>query len=134
VALQIYKSGQGRYVRVGTAIGAAAVDLIIGYSAWLTLHRQISDDWAGKVFLEYTLPAVLFTAIAVTVAWFLNKPNVVDFFIATESEMKKVSWSSRAELVGSTAVVIVTVLMLALLIYIVDIVFVYMMKNGLGLW
>jgi preprotein translocase subunit SecE len=134
VALQIYKSGQGRYVRVGTAIGVVLVDIIVGYSTWLILHREVADDWAGKIYLEYTLPAVLFAAVAIGVAWFLNKPTVVDFFIATESEMKKVSWSSRAELFGSTTVVIMTVFLLALIIYLVDMVFVWVMKSGLGLW
>jgi preprotein translocase subunit SecE len=134
VALQIYKSGQGRYVRVGTAIGVALVDIVLGYSAWVILDRQVSPDWVGKMYLAYSLPAVLFAAVAVLTAWFLNKPAVVDFFIATESEMKKVSWSSRAELFGSTTVVIMTVFLLALLIYIVDMVFVWLMKSGLGLW
>ena len=32
-----------------------------------------------------------------------------DFFIATEGEMKKVNWSTRAEVIRSTKVVIVTV-------------------------
>jgi preprotein translocase SecE subunit len=59
---------------------------------------------------------------------------VVDFLVATETEMKKVSWSSRAELVGSTAVVIVTVFVLALFIYFADYILIYVFKNGLGLW
>jgi preprotein translocase subunit SecE len=134
VALQIYKSGQGRYARVGTAIGVALVNIVIGYYSWVILDRQVSPDWSGKIYLAYSLPAVLFSAIAVLMVWFLNKPTVVDFLIATESEMKKVSWSSRAELFGSTAVVIATVFMLAILIYLVDIVFVWVMKSGLGLW
>ena len=121
-------------MRVGTAIGVVLVDIVVGYSSWLILHREVADDWTGKIYLEYALPAVLFAAIAVGVAWFLNKAAVVDFFIATESEMKKVSWSSRAELFGSTTVVIMTVFLLALIIYLVDMVFVWVMKNPLGLW
>jgi preprotein translocase subunit SecE len=134
VALQIYKSGQGRYVRVGTAIGVALIDIIIGYYTWVILDRQVAPDWPGKIYLAYSLPAALFAAVAVLMVWVLNKPTVVDFFIATESEMKKVSWSSRSELFGSTAVVIATVFMLAIIIYLVDIVFVWVMKSGLGLW
>jgi len=68
------------------------------------------------------------------VFFYVNKPNVVDFLVATETEMKKVSWSSRAELVGSTAVVIMTVFALALFIYMADTIFIYVFKNGLGLW
>jgi preprotein translocase subunit SecE len=70
----------------------------------------------------------------VAVFFYVNKPNVVDFLVATETEMKKVSWSSRAELVGSTAVVIVTVFALALFIYTADTIFIYVFKNGLRLW
>ena len=59
----------------------------------------------------------------------VNGPRFADFLIATESEMKKVSWSSRAELVGSTVVVIVTVLILAAYIFGVD----SMIAKGLSL-
>jgi preprotein translocase SecE subunit len=48
--------------------------------------------------------------------------------------MKKVAWSSRAELLGSTAVVIVTVFALAVFIYFADTILIYVFKNGLGLW
>jgi preprotein translocase SecE subunit len=34
------------------------------------------------------------------------KPRSVDFLVATETEMKKVNWSTRHEIVGSTVVVI----------------------------
>jgi len=53
-------------------------------------------------------------------AYYLNKPKAADFLIATESEMKKVSWSNKAELVGSTIVVVVTVFLLAVFIFVMD--------------
>ena len=120
MAFQIYKSGQGRYVRVGTAIAAALVALVVCYYTWGVLSRHVSDDLAYKVYVVYAVPAVLFAALAVVAAYYLNKPKTADFFIATESEMKKVSWSSKAELVGSTAVVIVTVFLLAVFIFVAD--------------
>ncbi|MBE3132152.1 MAG: preprotein translocase subunit SecE [Acidobacteria bacterium] len=48
--------------------------------------------------------------------------------------MKKVSWSSKAELIGSTVVVIVTVFLLALVIFAVDNGVVYTLSNILKLW
>ncbi|MCH7993750.1 MAG: preprotein translocase subunit SecE [Planctomycetes bacterium] len=43
--------------------------------------------------------------------------------IATEGEMKKVSWSSKEEVIGSTKVVIMFTFMLALFLFVVDMVF-----------
>ena len=37
----------------------------------------------------------------------MNKPSNVDFLIATDSEMKKVNWTTKGELFGSTRVVVV---------------------------
>jgi preprotein translocase SecE subunit len=49
--------------------------------------------------------------------------TVVNFMIATEGEMKKVSWSNRREVIGATKVVIVTTLALAAILFMVDIAF-----------
>ena len=43
----------------------------------------------------------------------MNKPTNVDFLIATDSEMKKVNWTSRKELIGSTKVVIIFMFLIA---------------------
>jgi preprotein translocase subunit SecE len=53
----------------------------------------------------------------------VNKPRMADFMIATEGEMKKVSWSSKREVIGSTKVVIFTTFALALILFAVDIIF-----------
>ena len=45
----------------------------------------------------------------------MNKPSNVDFLIATDSEMKKVNWTSRKELIGSTKVVIFFMFVIAVL-------------------
>jgi preprotein translocase subunit SecE len=47
----------------------------------------------------------------------------VDFLIATESEMKKVTWSSRKEVWGATKVVIGMVIFLAVGLFCVDFAF-----------
>lgn len=146
MAFQIYKKEQGKYVRVGTAIGAAAVLLVLCYYTWVVLERQLpggpapggaADATAAlpyKVYVEYAIPAVMFVALAIVGFFYMNKPVVVDFLIATESEMKKVSWSSRAELLGSTAVVLVTVFLLALFIWLADMGIIAGLSRGLGLW
>ena len=134
VAFELYKSAQGRYVRVGTAIAAALVALVVSYYAWGLLSRHLPDDFAYKVYVVYAAPAVLFAVLAAMTAYYLNKPKAADFLIATESEMKKVSWSNKAELVGSTGVVIVTVILLALFIYLADNAIILTLARGLDLW
>ncbi len=42
------------------------------------------------------------------------------FIVEVEAEMKKVSWTTRKELVASTSVVVVATLLIALFIFIVD--------------
>jgi preprotein translocase subunit SecE len=146
VAFQIYKKEQGKYVRVGTAIGTGLVLAVLCYYTWVVLERQLpggpapagaADAAAAlpyKVYVEYAIPAVMFVALAIVGFFYMNKPVVVDFLIATESEMKKVSWSSRAELLGSTAVVLVTVFLLALFIWLADMGIIAGLSRGLGLW
>jgi len=63
---------------------------------------------------------LLYTVIAVRL---MNKPSNVDFLIATDSEMKKVNWTSRKELIGSTKVVVVFMFLIATLLFAIDQVF-----------
>jgi preprotein translocase SecE subunit len=49
--------------------------------------------------------------------WLMNKQDNVDFLIATDSEMKKVNWTSRKELIGSTKVVIVFMFLIAMFLF-----------------
>ncbi|MDD5174743.1 MAG: preprotein translocase subunit SecE [Candidatus Omnitrophica bacterium] len=48
--------------------------------------------------------------------------KISNFITEVKVEMQKVSWSSKEELVGSTTVVIVSTLLLAMFIAMVDIV------------
>jgi preprotein translocase SecE subunit len=53
----------------------------------------------------------------------MNKPANVDFLIATDSEMKKVNWTSRRELIGSTKVVIIFMFAIAAILFVLDLLF-----------
>lgn len=48
--------------------------------------------------------------------------KVVNFLTEIKVEMQKVSWSSKDELIGSTIVVIVSTILLALFIAVVDVI------------
>jgi len=59
-------------------------------------------------------------ALGLLIYWLLNKPNIADFMIAAEGEIKKVSWSSRREIVVSTFIVICVVVALAAMLWVTD--------------
>jgi preprotein translocase SecE subunit len=49
-----------------------------------------------------------------------SRPSSCEFLIATDGEMKKVNWSTRREVFGSTWVVIVASFLIAAILYVVD--------------
>jgi preprotein translocase SecE subunit len=51
------------------------------------------------------------------------RPRTVDFLIATDSEMKRVNWSTPREIRGSTYVVIGACFLLAAALFIFDLIF-----------
>jgi preprotein translocase SecE subunit len=118
-------------VRIGTAVGAALVILILSYYSWVMMERNLPTDASFadlRPYVLYAVPTIILAGLGVLTGYYLNKPNFVDFLIATESEMKKVSWSNRAELLGSTSVVIITVFLMAIIIFVAD----YMITSGLS--
>jgi preprotein translocase SecE subunit len=74
----------------------------------------------NALYIQYGVPSVLFVVFAFVIFRLVNGQKFADFLIATEGEMKKVSWSSKQELIGSTIVVIATVAIMAGLIYVAD--------------
>ena len=74
-------------------------------------------------YIQFGVPALLMVALGLFAFWMVNRPKSADFLIATEGEMKKVSWSSKKEIIGSTKVVIIAVFMMAALLYVVDALF-----------
>jgi len=113
---------------MGTAGG---IVLLIGALArfiYVSMEARTKLDWVfvggiekpGFPTIKLIITAI-FCAVSAGVAWFyLNKPKVVDFFIATESEMKKVNWTSRKEIIGSTKVVIGFMFLIAALLFVYD--------------
>ena len=128
-AMKLYKPGQGYYTRICTTVGVAILAVFgarfLNQELELLLPPQAADSESGlRLPLLYGIPTAFLVAIGVLVYWITglsHKAN--DFFIATEGEMKKVNWSTRAEVIKSTKVVIVTVVILATLLFTFDIAF-----------
>jgi len=71
--------------------------------------------------VQFTLPLLLLAA-SIWLAWrIVNLPMFADFLIATEAELNKVSWTTQKRLVQDTIVVLVTVVMMALFLFSMDV-------------
>ena len=114
---QMYKPGQGLYVRWGTAAGVGVLIVACGNF----LYEQLAFFGLAT---QTAVSVLAMVALAIlTVRLVGQSRTVCDFMIATEGEMKKVNWSTRREVLGATKVVIVTMIFLSLLLFCVDIIF-----------
>ncbi len=119
---EIYKRGQGKYTRIVTFVGA----MVIGLFGVSSLSESLS---MYPPYVHFGVPFVLLLGLAILMFWLVNRPGNVDFLVATEGEMKKVSWSSKKEIIGSTKVVIITTFVVAFMLFGVDTIFAFIFKN-----
>jgi len=134
MVLAIYKRGQGKYTRLCSAFGAA----VIAGLGCVQLYKKLDAiDWGldrkTELWIATMVPAGLFVALGLLIFWLVNKRSVADFMIAAEGEVKKVSWSSRKEIVVSTFIVIVVVIVMAVLLGVTDISFKLFFSEVIGI-
>jgi len=115
----IYKKGQGRYARIVTFVAG----MVLGIGGAIVLSNKLKAYAPPAV--QYGVPSLFVAVLGLLVFWMVNRPKSADFLIATEGEMKKVSWSSRKEIIGSTKVVIVATFIMAAILATVDAGFAY---------
>ena len=118
-----YKPGQGYYTRLWTAIGVGA--LVLWFVAFIWNKLSILSTSGQNTLIIQVSVAVVILAIAGFIGFKVLGTNktVCEFLINTEGEMKKVNWSTRKEVIGSTKVVIFVLIAMSLLLFVVDIVF-----------
>jgi preprotein translocase SecE subunit len=128
----IYKKGQGYWTRMGTVAGAGLIGLFTGNE----IYKQASVLLTGKSvgpFMErihlqdprgpYLIVLIFALLYSLLVYYLMNKPAHADFLIATDSEMKKVNWTTQKELTGSTKIVIWFVFLMAVVLFSYDLFF-----------
>lgn len=77
-----------------------------------------------RLYIQASVAGVIILIGAVSIYWLVGvKPQTVDFLIATDGEMKKVNWSTRKEIIGSTQVVIVAAVLIASILFVIDLAF-----------
>ncbi len=121
--LGIYKRSQGRVARQATF---AVLALFVLVAAWRLSVTAI--NWRlpglggnGEHLLRFGLPGAL-GLVGIWISFRLvNIPSFADFLIAVEAEMNKVSWPTRQELIRSSIVVILLIVVMALILFGYDI-------------
>jgi preprotein translocase SecE subunit len=126
-----FKRTQGLKVRRYTLLGVLTVGWTGAYA--LYVHKSLGigpwklpmpfglPEFVPLTPIDYAAPFLLGLA-TFWFAWRLvNVPVFADFLIATEAEMNKVSWSTRRRLYQDTIVVLVTLAIMTLFLFVVDI-------------
>ena len=127
----IYKKGQGYWTRMGTALAAAGIAALTGEFVYTQMAAipYAEDAERHPLYIARSVCAGAGAAVFAIIMFFawraMNKPANADFLIATDSEMKKVNWTTRKELIGSTRVVIFFVILISALLFLLDVVFGY---------
>ena len=114
----IYKSGQGYWTRM---VSASAAGLLLAQGTFWMWSKVGAGAVGTTKYVAAALALVFLGAVGSGIFWALGRnPRTVDFLIATEGEMKKVNWSTRREIIGSTSAVIMTVLVISVFCYGID--------------
>jgi preprotein translocase subunit SecE len=117
-----YKPLQGKQARLWTAVGLGS---IVAIGAWLLFGAL---EGAVSQYARAGIPLALVAGFGWLVFRLVHYPPFADFLIATEAEMNKVSWISREDLKKATAVVITTVLLVSVLLFGVDFIWMTLLK------
>jgi preprotein translocase SecE subunit len=137
--LSQFKPTQGLRVRRGTLV---ALLVLVGCGIYTLVRRETLGPgawavplWATGYYLHFLFHAnftapVLILLILGWISWrIVNWPVFADFLIATEAEMNKVSWTTRRRLVQDTIVVLVTVFLMAMFLFVVDVAWIKVLSS-----
>lgn len=139
MTFQIYRKGMGVYARSAVAglFGLAAIFAAYSlYGAMIDLPEfyagarvpvlDIGLTWgvagSSALFVLCGILICLFTTgFEIGLRGLDNRSKkAIEFFIDTQAELQKVSWPTRGELIGSTIVVIVCLIVLGVYVFCVD--------------
>ena len=122
MASAIRKFGQGYWTRMMSVVGFGLVAVLGAIWIW----RMLDTVSVGfpSIYLASGVSVLFLAIVGATLWWFVGwNARSVDFLVATEGEMKKVNWSTKHELVGSTVVVIAVVFIISLFCWLFDFIF-----------
>lgn len=110
----VYKSSQGRMVRQFTFFAI----VVIAAFGCLTLANGmlVTSDKPVRI----GVPAVIWVACSWVAFRVVNIPKFADFLVSVESELEKVTWPTRHEVVQATIVVLVAMFSLGVFLFLID--------------
>ncbi len=103
-----------------SAIGAGTLTLAGALWLYLTIVPRFAPR-ETEIYYSAGIATAVIVIFGLLIYWLLNKPRIVDFMIAVEAEMRKVNWPTKKEIIGSTWVVICGTLLIAALLFVIDI-------------
>ena len=110
--MKIYKKGQGNRARAVAALAATAVGAFGVAEAYAIWSTSIPFLVACAVMIIGVAGGGIYLS--------LINARTSEFLIETQAELKKVAWPPKAEVKGSAAVVVGTVIILGVFLYVVD--------------
>ncbi len=118
----IYKKGQGKWVRLGTAIGLGLL-IALGILWIKNTFMPLAPAYSKMIMV-----VIVGSLGALFCFYVVNRPNLADFMILTESEMRKVVWPTRQAVIRATRLVVLSTLGMALMLWLVDTFFVWLFR------
>jgi preprotein translocase subunit SecE len=118
----LYKPMQGWYARLYTALG---LGVIAAAGVWRVYETSIDYTPLWRL----GIPGVLALGLGWLIFRIIHFPPFAEFLIATEAEMNKVSWTSKEDLYRATTVVLTTVLLMAIYLFVVDWLWLFILRN-----
>ena len=116
----VYKSTQGRMVRQFTFFAI----LIIAAFGGLTLANGPLGQ--SDKAIQVGIPLLIWAATAWVAFRIVNVPKFADFLVSVESELEKVTWPGRNEVVQATIVVLSMMLFLGVFLFVIDLVWTWL--------
>lgn len=135
--LQFRRKGQGLIARF---VGGGLLALLIAFGcvnlSQSSAMNSMTANWWGQLlflvpFFEFeiqngdliSLGLFLLGCFGVYV-FVVNHPEVSKFLIETEGEMRKVSWPESGEFINASIVVLLSIILITLYLFVLDLVFV----------
>ncbi len=120
MAAGVYKKGQGYWTRMMSAVAGGLLIFMGAVWLWDTL-AGVRIGSLQEVYIQAGAAVIFIGVLGVICYYLIGRNNkTVDFLIATEGEMKKVNWSTRREIIGSTWIVIGLTAVVAVAIGVLD--------------
>jgi preprotein translocase subunit SecE len=122
LATSLYKPMQGWYARLYTALG---LGVISAAGVWRVYESSIDYTPLWRL----GIPGIIALGLGWLTFRIVHFPPFAEFLIATEAEMNKVSWTSKDDLYRATTVVLTTVFLMAVFLFVVDWLWLFILRN-----